>query len=297
MDKSGTNGIHDLFNSLNYFLIILPPDPDVDTTVAALSLHHALKNNNKKSQIGYSGSLPDLTGVTGAEDLKDSIGSKNLHINLNFLEKDLEKVDYVVDHLGKFSLVIQPKAGNPAPDTSQINYNYSGAEADLVILFSVNSLEELGALYAQEKHFLDNASKLLITNSTKECNFTNHLIQSPNIGFSEIVAEILKKSDIKINSQTANNLLEAIYKVTESLKNSRVRPETFEIMAFLMRSGARLPGAASIPTFPKSSFPQPPFFLKPPSEADTEKPEDSELQSPVPTDWQMPKIFKASSTQ
>lgn len=296
MDKSGNNDIKNLFNSLNSFLIILPPDPDLDTTVAALSLHQALANNGKNSQLGYSGELPDLAGLNGLEELKNSIGNKNLHINLNFLEKDLEKVDYVVDHLGKFSLVIQPKSGKVAPSVSQINYSYSGADADLAIIFSASSLEELGALYAQEKHFLDNASKLLITNDAKDHNFTNHLVQNPGLNFVELIIDLIKRIDLKISAETANNLLSTLYKLTDSLKNPKVRPETFEIIAYLMRSGGQLPGIpAQIQAFTKSSFPQPPFFLEPPVEAGSQETPAQTKKDSIPTDWQAPKIFRSGS--
>lgn len=291
MDKNEQSGLKDLFNSLNSFLIVLPPDPDSDMVSSALSLHLSLKNTGKQSQIGYSGALPELENIFGAQELKNSVGNKNLHISFDFLESDLEKVDYEVDHLGKFSIIVRPKEDTPAPDSSKVNFSYSGASADLVIVFAVSSLEELGPVYAQEKKFLDSTKVLCISNGPAPVNFTGNVFQQVNINYAEIVTILIQKIQLKPSVQAASNLIQTIYKSTNNLTHPKVGAATFESLAFLLRNGGQIPGRQ--PAASPFSFPQPPLFSTPsPVLEDSE--EDT---SPVPSDWQMPKIFKASTTQ
>lgn len=289
MEENGQGGLKDLFNSLNSFLIVLPPDPDTDLVSSALSLHLALKNSAKQSQIGYSGTLPELENITNTEDLKNSIGNKNLHISFDFLESNLDKVDYEVDHLGKFSIIVHPKEGSPAPDSSKVNFSYSGASADLVIIFAVSSLEELGPVYAQEKKFLDSAKVLCISNHLSPVNFTGNVFQQPNVNYTEIVTSLIQKTNLKISPEAASNLIQTIYSSTSNLNHPKVGATTFESLAFLLRHGGHIPGRQAKPLSP-FSFPQPPIFSTPSSAVLSRGDED---EAPVPSDWQMPKIFKA----
>ena len=292
MEESGQNNLKNLFNSVNNVLIVLPPDPDYDTTVSALSLHLVLQNSDKFSQIGYSGNLPDIEDIKGVDSLRNSIGNKNLHISFDYLESDLEKVDYEVDPDGKFSIVVQPKLGNVAPDAEKIKFFYSGASADMAILFSVSSMEELGGLYAQEKKFLDEVKKTVITNTATPIHFANNLIQNPGISLAETITTLINKTGLKPNTDSATNLVRAIYKYTNNLNHPKVSASTFEALAFLMRHGAALPEVVSQPRPPLPKHAQPPFFIKPPQENQSPS---SQPNTTIPTDWQSPKIFRSGS--
>ncbi|OGD83302.1 hypothetical protein A2572_03525 [Candidatus Collierbacteria bacterium RIFOXYD1_FULL_40_9] len=292
MEENGQSGLKDLFNSLNSFLIVLPPDPDTDLVSSALPLHLALKNSNKQSQVSYSGTLPPLDNLYGHQELSNSVGNKNLHISFDFLESNLEKVDYEVDHLGKFSIVVHPKEGSPAPDSTRIKFSYSGAFADLVIVFAVSSLEELGPVYAQEKKFLDSAKVLCISNHLSPVNFTGNVFQQPNVNYAEIVTSLIQKTNLKISPEAASNLIQTIYNSTGNLTHPKVGATTFESLAFLLRHGGHIPGRQAQPLSP-FSFPQPPLFSQPMIPVPTESNEEDD--SPVPPDWQMPKIFRANN--
>lgn len=289
MDENEQSGLKNLFNSLNSFLIVLPPDPDAELVASALSLHLTLKNSGKQSQIGYSGTLPETENISDTHELKNSIGNKNLHISFDFLETNLEKVDYEVDHLGKFSIIVHPKENSAVPDSAKVKFSYSGASGDLVIVFAVSSLEELGPVYAQEKKFLDSAKVLCISNNQTPVNFTGNVYQQANKNYAEIVTTLIQKIQLKPSPHAASNLIQTIYTSTSNLTSPKVGASTFESLAFLLRHGGHIPGRQTQPLSP-FSFPQPPLFSPP-----NLVPDDSEEDAPpVPTDWQMPKIFKAS---
>lgn len=275
-------------------IVVLPPDPSQDQIVSGLSIYSALKDSGKDSQIGCGSPISLDPKQYGVSEIADTIGSKNLLISFDYDENNLDKVDYDVRDDGKFYLMVKPKNGAPVPDASNVKFSYSGAEADLVIVFGIGSLEELGKIYADEKNFLDNVKIISINNTPRSISFTPNVIHEQNISYSEITSKLLEKSNLKLSSQTAMNLLNSIHEETSGLTSPKMTADTFSSIAFLMRSGARLPNQQIF--VPRYS--QPPFFEVPhaPAPALAEEPpipeEDDTKQ--VPLDWKQPKIFRAS---
>jgi hypothetical protein len=293
-EKNETGPVGQLIESAKSVIVVLPPDPSQDLVAAGLSLHLSLKESGKQSQIGCGSEVHVDSRIRGAEEIADSIGSRNLVIAFDYDENDLEKVDYDVHPDGKFYLLVKPKTGAPVPDVSNVKYSYSGANADLVITLGVNSLEELGKVYAEEKNFLDNAKVLSLNTSPRPASFTNNLFHQTSSSFSELVTVVIEKSKLKVNSDAAFNLLNSIHEETGSLTSPRMTADTFSAIAFLMRSGGRFPNQ---PAFvPK--FTPPPFFEAPNApelvfgQPQEQSPEQEGPQT-VPIDWKKPKIFRA----
>lgn len=222
--------------------VLLPPEPTTDMVASALGLFLALKEAGKFAQIGCGSPIKvENADLFGVDQIKNSIGNQNLIISFDFKEEDLKKVDYDVDENGKFMLLIQPQPGAEPPDTSNINYSYSGASADLVFVFGVNSLEELGKIYADEKAFLDHAKIVSLATSSKPSNFAAIALHSHAAGsLAEIITFLLKSADIKLTSDAANNLLSIISETTKNFTSPKVTADTFDIVAYLMRAGGRL---------------------------------------------------------
>jgi len=277
-------------NAAKSVIVILPPNPEKDLVDAGVALHLAFKDSGKNSQIGCGTEIkldPDTVGVS---EITDSIGSRNLVISFDYKEEDLDKVDYDVRDDGKFYLLIKPKPNSPVPDTSNVKFSYKGASADLVITLGINSLEELGKIYADEKHFLDNADILSLNTNLSPSSFTGNHFHSDVSSFSELVSSFVESIGLKISTSVAESLLANIYSATNNLSSPRLTADTFAQVAFLMRAGAKTP--TQRPTFPK--FSQPPFFEVTdspiPEEENIPLPEEEEI--PVPSDWNKPKIFR-----
>lgn len=279
-----------LIESAQSVIVILPPEPSQDQIISGLSLHLALKDSGKESQIGCGSELTIDPKIYGGGEFSDTIGSKNLVISFDYNENDLDKVDYDVREGGKFYLLVKPKVGSPAPDISNVKFSYSGANADLVIVLGINSLEELGKIYAEEKAFLDDANIICINNYVRPVSFTQNIIQEPNCSFAEIITRLLEQSSLKPSSQTVTNLLNCIYEESDNLTSPKMTADTFSAIAFLMRVGARLPSQqVFVPRYT-----QPPFFEVPHAPGDplaVHQPQEDVQQ--VPLDWKQPKIFRA----
>ena len=312
--------------------VLLPPEPTTDMVAAALSLFLSLKEAGKIAQIGCGSPIKvENADLFGVDQIKNSIGNQNLIVSFDFKEENLKKVDYDVDENGKFMLLIQPQPGCEPPDTSTINYSYSGAAADLVFVFSINSLEELGKIYADEKNFLDHAKIVSVSLSSKPSNFSAFTLHSHAVGsLAEIVTFLLKSTDIKPSPDAANNLLSVISENTRNFSSPKVTADTFEAVAYLMRSGGRLgrsPLTASSrfgafppvdspfggnpfggspfmggedpmgpPMFDDEPLPPSPFNL-PPRQPRPVVTQNAGASRPnqVPPDWKKPKIFKGGN--
>lgn len=254
-DQNSFASTKKLLDSSSSVIIILPGDPSQDLVSAGLSLHLSLQSAGKKTQIGCGSEVHVDPKIQGAEEIVDSIGDRNLVISFDYQEDDLEKVDYDVRSDGKFYLMIKPKAGSPVPDVSNVKYSYSGASSDLVITLGINSLEELGKIYADEKKFLDSAKILSLNTSPRPVSFSQNTLHQTANSFSELVAELLEKTGFKPSSPAANNLLNSIYEETKSLTSAKMTANTFSSISFLMRHGARLPNQlAFVPRFSQPDF-------------------------------------------
>jgi len=305
-EKNTQTAAKDLIESAKSVIVCLPPDPGKDLVAAGVSLHLALKEAGKISQIGCGSDVHVDHQIEGVTEIADTIGSRNLIISFDYKEDDLDKVDYDVRDDGKFYLMVKPKTGSPVPDIGGVKYSYSGAEADLVITLGVSSLEELGKIYADEKNFLDNVAILSLSNSLRPAAFTGNLYHKNLSSFSELVTGLLEELKLKLTPPIAQNLLTNIYEGTNSLTSTHLTADTFAAIAFLMRSGAHLPNKQV--QFPR--FSQPPFFEIPESPIDEIPiPEEESLptgqeslptdqtDTPVPSDWNKPKIFRVGDKQ
>lgn len=271
-------------NKADSVLVLLPPEPEEVLTSSGLALYQSLKKLGKKAKIGCS-------KLDNPGPVKSSIGNKNLIINFKFKEENLDKVDYDVDDKGNFQLMVKPKSGSPPPDTENISYTYSGAEADMVIVLGINSLEELGKLYSDEKKFLDQANIASLNKDSRPASFAAHNLHTNSASsIAEITAFLLLKTKTKPIKEDADRLLKGIYSTTNNLNTPRITADTFETIAFLVRNGAQ-PPAVSQPTTnytpPVSPMPTAPVFTTPPSL-------EQIPPAPVPSDWKKPKIFRSS---
>lgn len=289
MFEENKNSLKSLFESSNSFIVVLPPDPGPDILSSGLALHLALKSSGKSSQIGCETDVSHYSNIRNLNEVKESIGNKNLQISFDYPEENLEKVDYDTLPNGKFCLLIKPKAGASAPDISGVKYSYSGANADLVIVLGVNTLEELGKIYADEKKYFDSAKILSLNISGKEVSFTSNMLHAPVLSYAELVTLLLEKISIVPTPDGASTLLDSVYSVTAQLTSPKMTADTFSSLAYLMRNGASLPSQYPANPFVQK-LTQPAFFDL------TNTPQNPDPQQ-IPQDWKTPKIFRATPPQ
>lgn len=281
-------------------LVLLPQNPDVDSAAAGLALYLALVKKGLNSAIGCS--TPMTVGFNrlfGVDKIKTRIGNQNLVISFSYPEDSLEKVSYDKDPQNqKFSLTIEPKAGKEPLDANNVEFSYTGSNADLIFVIGARTLEDLGELYKSEQRLLDDKNKLLVNLSSLDRNsqFGGVNLYDPTAsGASEIMLTVLSALDLPVETDMATNLLAGIEAKTNNFTSQLVTADTFETVAQLMRLGAKKGQLANPmmsprpfvaptwPSMPKPQMPTPAYTVPQPA------------QTATPPDWLKPKVLTSSS--
>ena len=279
-------------------LVLLPQNPNVDSVASALALYLALVKKGLSATIGCSSQMTvQFNRLFGVDKIKPRIGNQNLVITFNYPEDSLEKVAYDKDPASqKFHLTIEPKAGMQPLDASQVEYSYTGSNADVIFVIGARSLEDLGELYQQEKALLDNKSKTLVNVSTLDKNSqfgTVNLYDPTASGCAEIMAAVIKTLELNLEPDMATNLLAGIEAATQNLTQAG-SADTFEAVVELIRLGGQRNHLAVAPAPSFSQTPTSPFFRPP-------MPQPMSLpQTPLPSsqpDWLKPKVFTGAGSQ
>lgn len=284
-------------------LILLPPDPDLDSVGAGLTLYLSLGKQQLNVSIGCS--TPMTVGFNrlfGVDKIKSRIGNQNLVISFNYPEDSLEKVSYDKDPANhKFNLTIEPKAGMQPLDVNSVEYSYTGSNADVIFVIGARSLEDLGELFKSEQKLLENKSKTLVNLSSLDKNSqfgTVNLYDPTASGCSEIMFSVLSGLQLPLDADMATNLLAGIEVKTNNFTSRETSADTFEIVSQLMRLGAKkghIPAAPSRPfagfnpipsAWPRPSAPIPTIVNPTPAPA---------AFNTTPPDWLKPKVLTSSS--
>lgn len=280
-------------------LVLLPPEPEAESVAAAMALHQALKQSGKASILGCS------TGVEGYDEIKTAVGKQNLIISFPYREEAIENVSYDIDEANnRFNLIIRPKAGGQPLDMNQVSHNYTGAKADIVFVFGITSLEELGKLYSDEKQFLDRATLVVVKKGGQPAEFAAFDLSAIRVlSLAELLVWLLRTTELKLPVESASSLYRQLVQSSNNFQSPLITPETFEAAAYLLRAGARtfptppaMPQASTPATLPPAPFfPTTPATRPVPSPKE-EIPQETEVspKAPVPADWQKPKIYRGS---
>lgn len=218
-------------------LIILNDSPSFDEQLAAASLYLALKQQNKKASLLGVKKIDNPT-ISGLNQLRTDVANKNLVISFDYKEAAVHNVSYHIDDKNnKFHLTIKPQPGHNPLNKDAVSVEYAGADSDLVFLFGVDNLDDLGQLYTGYENLYQEAN--LISISDLQPSFSaSHLDSSVFSSHSEAVFHLLKNAGIDFNSEVATNLLAGIQHETNNFIDPSASADTFEAVANLIRSGA-----------------------------------------------------------
>lgn len=275
IDKNRLEQLKTALKSATKILVLLPPDPDADSLSSALALHLSLKQAGKTSMVGCP--TPVKVGdshIFGVDEVKANVGARNLVVSFPYEGDAIDHVSYDIDeNAHRFNLLIKPKDGTQL-NPKDVEFSFTGAEADLVFTFGISSLEELGRTYAEEKQFLDSAK---IANIRKGVPGTApfaafDLTVARALDLAEITTFILRETQTTATNDAATNLYRQIVAASNNFQSPQMSADTFELIAYLLRSGAQRPG----------SQPQRPQQNMTPQRD----------QNKVPADWQTPKVYR-----
>jgi nanoRNase/pAp phosphatase (c-di-AMP/oligoRNAs hydrolase) len=232
--------LKELLSTARSLVVVLSPSPTFDQVASATALMLTLQAQGKEVMlVGPDRSKISPEELAGIDQLKTELGHQNLHVSFDYNPTSVDKVSYHIDEeQQKFFLVIKPQKGHKPLDTSSVNFTYAGAEADLVFLVGVHQLESLEQLYVGYEELYQNAT--LVTLHTFEPDLGHIKLNSSGFSsLSEATGTLLLHLATEITAEVATNILAGIEASTENFKSLTTTADTFELVARLMRSGAR----------------------------------------------------------
>lgn len=270
-----------LIDSASSILIILPSKPYFDQVAAGLSLYLSLREKKETLVTSTTPMTVEFNRLVGVNKVTNELGNKNLTIKFtDYKANDIERVSYDIEN-GEFKLTVIPKPGLPSPKKEQVVFSYSGVSADLIILVGGGN----------ESHFPQLASKDLMgakiahigTRALSVSPDKNVMsFAQPGSSISEVVATLIKETNLSLDPDIATNLLMGIEDGSKSFKGQDVTATTFETVAALLRAGGK---RMFQDQQARGNFPSLGVNPEPPQEKKEE----------APKDWLEPKVYKGTS--
>lgn len=270
------DSFRNLISEAKSILILLPTDPVFDNVAAATSLYLAISQENKEVNLYCpTQMIVEFNKLVGVNKIKQELGNKNLSLVFeNYNPQGIEKVSWDIDK-GQFKLTVVPKVNIAPPTSDQVNISYSGISADLLILIGGSSEADFPAVSSE-----DLKSAQLAHIGISPLNVSTKPVSSfatAASSISEVVANLIEKTNYQVSEDLATNLLMGIEEATHSFTLESVDVNTFQTVVYLMKSGGkRTKEREQKPsTFP-TKFPG--------------------MPGNIPSSWTEPKIFKGTST-
>ncbi len=240
MNKDQLDKLNQFVEKSQTVLVIVTPDADFDQLAAAVSLYKSLQIKDKDISLISSQKFNyDEQLISGMDDLRTKLGNKNLVISFDYEENTVDKVSYNIgEETKKFYLTIKPKKNHKPLDSENVEFYYSGADADLIFLFGVNNLEDLKDLYYGFEN-LYNQAQLVVINNLLPRYGDIKISTSQHSSTCEAIAKIIEELKLNSNNKIANNLLAGIEVKTQSFSSPLVNAKTFEAVSNLMKAGGK----------------------------------------------------------
>lgn len=221
-------------------MVIFGEKPSLDIVSSAASIYLAIKQMGKQAVLLHPPGLGEFdSNICGLKEAVSKLGNKNLVVAFDYEKEKIGDVSYHINEESKkFYLTIKPTKGSKPLDSKMVEFHYTEAEADLVILVGVHNLQSLGSLYNQYKSFYDQTDIVTI----HKFNVPMGRVKINTSGFvciSEAIAQLLMSLKIDITPEIATNLLMGLETATDSFHSLATTGTTFAIASHLMKFGAR----------------------------------------------------------
>ncbi len=274
-----------ILESASSILILLPVNVNFDQVAAGLSLSLALGEEKDVSVSCPTPMRVEFNRLVGVNRVTTDLGNKNLVVRfVDYKANDIERVSYDIER-GQFKLTVIPKPQVAPPTQEQVDFSYSGVNADAVILIGGHSGADFPALTSNEL-----AGTQLIHIGTKSLTLAGKQpaisLARPGSSDSEVIAALIKESGFRLDADIATNLIIGIDEGSNHFKKGEsVTADTFQVVADLMRAGGKRVSTKQVvhETYPPGAIPG------------QVVPQQKKKAQKAPKDWMEPKIYKGTS--
>ncbi len=255
----------DLLEKSKKVLILLGGKPNADLVSAGIALSHVLNSQGKSAHLVSVNSLPDTASViSGVEEIRRDLESKNLVISLNYEKNPIDKISYKVE--GKtFNLIVKPKKGL---NLDEVQTSFIGGDYNLIIILGTRDLKELG-IYSKHQDLFESLPTINIDTNESNTRFGKLNIVDTRIkSISAAVSLLLNDMKIRLPEKSANLLLLGMREATQNFTNVS-EPRIFEAAAYTTKAKEIQPGIE------KEAF-------------------EEKVNKDLPKDWLSPKVYRSS---
>jgi nanoRNase/pAp phosphatase (c-di-AMP/oligoRNAs hydrolase) len=285
-------------------VILVPPNPSIDSIAAATSLYLALNKMGKTVSLACSQKVQ--SDLVASDKFQNIIGAggDSLMISFPYTDGAIDKVDYNIQGEA-FNLIVTPRSGFPKLNPNQVNFSYTGGLVDIIFVIDAPTLNSLGTIYTDNQNQFTgkdiiNIDRHLTNAYFGTVNYVNKTVSS----ISELVLSVIQSLEVEIDRDMATNLYSGSAASTNNFTSYSTNAETFENIATLMRLGAvKKAFKKPVPTPTASVQSQPKVINSMPGHG-PETPKSSPLESveketvtekpQTSQEWLKPKIFKGT---
>jgi len=240
IDQNQVYEFQKLLEKANSVMVVFGEKPSLDIMSSAASIYLAIKKMGKEVTLLHpSGSSQLDADISGLNEANYKLGNKNLVVSFDYEKGKIGDVGYHInEETKKFYLTIKPTKGSKPLDSKKVEFHYTEAEADLVILVGVHDLKSLGNLYEGYKSFYEETDLVAI----HKFDVPMGRVKINTSGFvciSEAIAQLMLSLKMEITPEIATNLLMGLEAATDDFRSLATTGTTFAIASHLMKYGAR----------------------------------------------------------
>jgi hypothetical protein len=259
IDKTQISSFNEILKLSKSPLLIFPESKNLDLIAATYAFFYFLEEISEEEVKGQlrllcpnlkRGSLGELKNYLTITDLQTEMGKENLLISFPYDENKVDQVDsYLGDDGKRLYIRVKSKKGANPIDQKDINFSYSGASNDLLILMGVNDLEKLENLYFGYESLYSGLNNQVVTINNFLPDFGNlNLDISGRTSYSEAAFYLFKEiaqmrsldlTDLLAKTEIPTLLLFGMEERTKALSSRTATADTFLAVGELLKMGAR----------------------------------------------------------
>lgn len=322
MDNTTLQRLKDAIEKNQSMGIAVGKNPSLDEMGAALALYLILKNLQKQVSVASpTEPIVALSSLVGIDRVKSKLASGeggDLTVAFPYREGEIEKVSYTIEN-NRLNIIVKAGAEGLSFSEKDVEYIRGGGESvNLLFVIGAHKLSDLGSIYSDDA--FQNTTIVNIDNNTANERFGDIVLVSDQFtSLSEQVSDLVMTLGLRIDVDTAQNLLDGIISATHDFQNPDASSLAFEMAGILMRAGgSREKAVAAIrgprqqgrveerkPDTTRQRVQQAPMPQEAPMVSEQRQesgqnqkpmqPAETDQQEEPPSDWLTPKVYKGSS--
>lgn len=225
--------LNKILDSAKNVLIVGPANPNLDVLGSAVAWQIFLSNQQKKASLCFDGKIPKYNFLPSVDILNDLGNLNKFKIILDTSETKVKQLSYDMND-NNLVIDIVPDDGTFSADdvkTDRGEYKY-----DLIISLGADSLESLGKIFYENRHFFHSRPVINIDTSVLNENYGQINIVEPSAtSVAELSYLYLQK---KVDKNMATGLLSGMILATNSFQSAKVTPDSLDLASQLIIKGA-----------------------------------------------------------